>query len=232
MINANLNKFENNIDLGEELARLVCAALEKGIETSGSAVLAVSGGSTPKSFFELLSAKKLPWDHVTITLVDERWVSPDSERSNARLVHENLLINNAANASFLPLFHAADSAAQSIMELENQVAKLKTPFDAVVLGMGSDGHTASFFPGGDNLVEAVGMQTKRMLSYMRAPGAGELRITFTLPVVVNAGFLALHIEGQEKLAVFDNASGEGDANAMPVRHVLNNAPHLQIFWAP
>ena len=97
--------------------------------------------------------------------------------------------------------------------------------------MGNDGHTASFFPGGDNLSAAVDPANKNLITFMRAKGAGELRVTYTFPVLVKAGFLALHIEGDDKMAVLEEAiSNIGNGDEMPVRHVLATAEHLQIYW--
>ena len=227
-----LKKFDTNIALGEELANRVCCALEDGITRRGKAVLAVSGGSTPKRFFNILSSRKLPWHQVIITLVDERWVAPLSERSNGRLVKQNLLIAEAQSADFVPLFKDCSNFDKAIETLENDVAKLPRPFDAVILGMGTDGHTASYFPGGDKLAKAVDPQAGRLLSTMQAPGASEMRVTFTLPVIAKANFLGLHIEGADKLQVLAQATEIDDPDLMPVRHVLNAARHLEVFWSP
>lgn len=226
-----LNSFEGKSALAEQLADDVCTALEAAIADRGSAVLAVSGGSTPKQFFNVLSSRPLDWQKVIVTLVDERWVDENSERSNARLVKENLLINQAAKARFVALYNSDENHQQAFGALESEVAKLPQPFDAVILGMGNDGHTASFFPGGDKLAAAVDPATKNLITFMRAEGAGELRVTFTLPVLINAGFLALHIEGADKMAVLEAAAGDiSEGDEMPVRHVLRTANDLQIYW--
>ena len=103
-----------------------------------------------------------------------------------------------------------------------------------LLGMGADGHTASFFPNGDNLVAALNPQNPRAVSVIRAEGAGEPRVTLTLPRLVEARFLALHIEGTEKARVLSSAQQAGSELDLPIRAVLR-APRehpLQIFWAP
>lgn len=232
MINLNLNKFDDSVSLGEELATRVCLALEAAIDKRGSAVLAVSGGSTPKIFFEILSSRPIAWEHVIITLVDERWVGEDCGRSNARLVKQCLLKNKASNAGFMPLYTGQHDIDRAIHGLEKQLQKLPVPFDAVILGMGGDGHTASFFPGGDNLAAAVNLEGKNKVATMRAHGAGEPRITFTLPMLIETVFLAIHIEGEDKLKVLAQAQQNGDADEMPVRHVLKASNNLEIFWAP
>jgi 6-phosphogluconolactonase len=179
----------------------------------------VSGGSTPKLFFETLSRFDIPWSRITVTLVDERQVPETSSRSNAKLVRENLLQNSAAGAEFVPLFENPD--AENIGTL-----------DVVVLGMGSDGHTASFFPHGSNLGEALNPKAGKRIVEMSAPAAGEPRLTFKLPALLDASLLCLHIEGQEKRDVLNKALAEGPVEAMPVRAVLRSKKPLTLYWCP
>lgn len=211
--------FESRGSLSSALATDVANALQHHVRTKGSACLAVSGGSTPKLFFETLSRFDVPWSRITVTLVDERQVPETNPRSNARLVRDNLLQNSAASAQFVPLFENPD--AENIATL-----------DVVVLGMGSDGHTASFFPGGDNLSEALAPKTGKRIVAMSAPAADEPRLTFTLPALLDASLLCLHIEGQEKRAVLNKALAEGLVEAMPVRAVLRSKKPLTLYWCP
>ncbi len=211
--------FDAREALAEALARDVGDELLRAIEAKGKATLAVSGGTTPKLFFEKLSEIDIPWARVSVTLVDERQVPETSERSNARLVRAHLLRNKAAAAQFVPLFH-------------NRRAEHLPPFDVVILGMGNDGHTASFFPGGDRLSEALDSHSDQRLIEMTAPGAGEPRLTFTLPVLASAGRLALHIEGAEKQQVLRKALAEGPEEEMPVRAILRSATPVTLYWCP
>jgi len=224
-----LNKFKDAADLARQLADRIGSEIEAAIARRGSALLAVSGGSTPTLLFQTLRNKSINWHKVIVTLVDERWVDEDDQRSNARLVKQQLLVNDAANARFVPLFHHGD-IDQEIPELEKQLQSLPLPFDVVVLGMGSDGHTASFFPGGDNLDLAVDPTGENLVTAMRAPGAVEPRVTFNLPPLLASSFLVLHIEGSKKLQVLEQAMEDGDANLMPIRHVIRNSDRLEVFW--
>ena len=88
------NVFSTKEKLAEALADAVIDDLNAGLDARGVASLAVSGGSTPKRFFEVLAARDdLDWDNVVITLVDERWVPETSDRSNAALVKDLSLIH-------------------------------------------------------------------------------------------------------------------------------------------
>jgi 6-phosphogluconolactonase len=228
-----LNSFADGNALAEALASTVAARLADAVEVRGKAVLAVSGGTTPAHFFKALSLKTLPWDKITITLVDERFVPPTSDRSNQKLVSDMLLQNRASAANFVGLYSDAPDADKGAKMAEAAIAKLGEPFDVVILGMGGDGHTASFFPGGNRLSDAISPDQKALVLPMDADGAGEPRLTLTLPVIVNARFVALHIEGAGKRTTLEAALRAGKTEDMPIRAILRYEPvTLEIFWAP
>lgn len=213
------NVFKDAEGLAQGLAAHVASNLMAGITARGAATLAVSGGSTPKRFFAVLSHQKLDWSKVTITLVDERWVDSSSERSNAKLVADLLLQNEAKMAAFVPLYAGGDGPTPALVAKTNaELAALSLPFDAVILGMGNDGHTASFFPGGDTLHEALTSVGPALA--LHAPGAGEPRITLTLPFLLRSKAIYLHIEGPEKAATLEKALGDGPIEYMPIRAVI------------
>ena len=225
--------FPGKAELAEALAAAVAADLAAGIAETGRAALAVSGGSTPARFFAALSARAdLAWDQVVVTLVDERWVDESSERSNARLVRQGLLQGPAAAARFVPLYRGGTEPGPGGIAAANAaLADLPARFDAVVLGMGNDGHTASFFPGGDTLAEALAAEGPALA--IRAPGAGEPRVTLTLKRLLQTRSLYLHIEGEEKVVTLERALEDGPVEAMPVRAVLRQAAKpVTIFWCP
>lgn len=228
-----LHTFPDPATLAESLATTVAEDLRNALAVRGIASLALSGGNTPKHFLQALSRQILPWRNVVATLVDERWVPESNERSNARLLRENLLSAAAAEARFLPLYRATPEPGQALPEIERDLAALPSPFDALVLGMGNDGHTASFFPGGDRLADALDPATTARVLPMRAPGAGEPRITLTLPPILAARHLYLHIEGAEKRHVLDAAvAGVGEGAGYPIRDVLQHAAlPVQVFYA-
>ena len=214
-----MRRFAKREDLAKALAEAVSRALADVIAEKGKATLAVSGGTTPQRFFECLSEESVEWPKVTVTLVDERQVDETSPRSNAQLVKSCLLQNKAVAARFVPLHQNA--AAASHLDL-----------DVVILGMGNDGHTASFFPGGDRLAAALDVSNEDGIVTMTAPGAGEPRLTFTLAKLLGATSLFLHLEGQQKRDVLDKATSGTDMMDMPIRAVLHSRHPLQIYWCP
>jgi 6-phosphogluconolactonase len=212
--------FAGRDELAAGLAADVAARLADAIAARGNAVLAVSGGTTPKLFFAALSKTAIDWNRVTVTLVDERWVDETNERSNARFVRATLLQNAAREARFVPLY-----------DNEAQAAELDT-FAVTILGMGTDGHTASFFPGGDTLEQALDMKNGKRILKIEAPDAGETRVTFTLPSLIESDFLALHIEGEDKRKALDKAEGDGPLDAMPIRAFIRNTAPVTLYWCP
>jgi len=219
-----LHTFADPTALADALALSVANDLRAALAERDTASLALSGGNTPKAFMQALAVQALDWPCVMVTLVDERWVPESNERSNAALVRNNLLHGAAAQAHFVPLYRDAPEPEDAIGEIEDGLAMLPSPFDALVLGMGNDGHTASFFPGGDHLADALDPATTAVVLPMRAPDAGEPRITLTLPPILAARRLYLHIEGAGKLQVLGQAiSGEGPGATYPIRNVLAHA---------
>ena len=132
----------------DALAEAVAAAVEQqlceGLADRGRASLVATGGRSPGPVYDRLCRADLDWGHVAVTLSDERQVDADSPNSNARLLRERLFIGAAAKAQFLPLSDYAEGVLRKLM-----------PFDAVMLGMGEDGHIASLIPGSPVMANAM-----------------------------------------------------------------------------
>ncbi|WP_243048391.1 6-phosphogluconolactonase [Dyella sp. RRB7] len=234
ILNVTTHSFTDCQALAVALAERVAERLREGIAERGAALLAVSGGSTPRHFFERLSREVLDWSKVQVTLVDERWVPETNERSNAGMVKALLLQHAASAAQFVPLYADAPTPEAGLAVVRARMAALPLPFDAVVLGMGNDGHTASFFPGGDRLSEALDINGTVRVLPMRAAGAGEPRITFTLSALLDTRALYLHIEGEAKRQLLADARlGLGEAANFPVRAVLTQPRvPVAVYWCP
>jgi 6-phosphogluconolactonase len=218
------HRYADGATLALALARAVAADLRRGIAGSGQGLLAVSGGTTPRRFLSILAGEDLDWTRVTMTLVDERWVPPTHPRSNERLVREMLLVGNAAAAKFVPLYADTPDPESGLARVAAGIDALTLPFDAVVLGLGNDGHCASLFPDGDHFVAACDPANPARVASMRSPSAGEPRMTLTLTTLISARALYLQIEGADKQDTLAHVrAGDGAYARSPLRALLRAA---------
>lgn len=219
----NLNRFENSGILAKQLADDVARRLQRRIDEKGRACLAVSGGKTPIGFFRALAQQDIPWSRILITLVDERWVSDTDPVSNAALVREYLLCGKASAAYFLPLWNQAATPAAGFMECENRLHEQILRMDIAVLGMGLDGHTASWFPESTALPSCLDESGAAWCCPVSDVHVTPPRMTLTWSCLRQCQHLFLHIEGEDKNQVFRDATsqtGPGHWSAMPVRRLL------------
>ena len=145
--------------------------------------LALAGGATPRLLYERLAGTALPWATTEIFFSDERCVPPDHPASNYRMVYEALLAKVAARPHRMPAERCDPRAYER--ELREVFGPGTPAFDLVLLGIGSDGHTASLFPGDPALDE-------RERLVVRVPRPDHPRLTMTLPVL-SAAHLALFL---------------------------------------
>jgi len=209
-----------------DLANTIAGELNRALMNHDRASLAVPGGTTPGPVFDTLSAATLDWDRVDVLLTDERWVPEDSPRSNTRLLRERLLVDKAAAARLLPYYTGGDAPDLDLVDVAAKVEAL-CPLTFVLLGMGEDMHTASLFPGADNLAKALSGSAPALVA-MRAPGADEPRVTLSADVLNGAMNKHLVIVGAEKRAALDKAAEIGDPMQAPVAAVLDG---LTVHWA-
>lgn len=225
--------FDDGRSMASALADSVAAMLRLGLWQRGDASLLLSGGRSPVPFLCALSQRKLDWSRVSVSLVDERWVLADHADSNARLVREHLLQGAASAANFVPLFGGEPTAEEGLAACELRLRSLRRPFDAVVLGMGEDGHFASLFPGSDGLA-ALLVPGAPTVAAIRPASAAHERITLSLAALQNARNLVLQITGERKRAVLERAAlRDTDERALPVAALLRqrSAP-LRVFFSP
>lgn len=158
--------------------------------------LALAGGTSPRRAYELLGEIAGSWDHVHLWLVDERCVPRDDERANARMIRESLLAHGRAappTLHELPRPEQPEDAAWLYgLELRARVPDLV--FDAVLLGMGPDGHVASLFGGFPQLAS----EEAPCVPVRGAPKPPGERVTLTLPLLRGARFTLLLVTGADK----------------------------------
>jgi 6-phosphogluconolactonase len=207
-----------------ELAQRLAGELRQALQSSDTAAIAVPGGTTPGPIFDSLCGADLDWDRVSVMLTDERWVPEESPRSNTRLLRQRLLVNKAAAARYLPLYAPTETPEEGLPALAEAIAPV-LPLTTCLLGMGTDMHTASIFPGADRLEEAL--TGELILVPMRAPGAPEPRVTLSAAVLSRAIARHIVITGPEKREALDRARTLTPEEA-PVAAILKGSI---VHWA-
>lgn len=225
------SEFESVDALNASFADKIVKTLEAGISENGRASLVVSGGRTPLALFATLSNTGIAWDKVDITLADERWVENTDSASNEKMVRENLLVNLAAKANFVPLKTSHANAEDGVEECTARLASMQTPFDVLILGMGEDGHTASLFPCSEQVNAGLDMQSGNKFIAVQPTTAPNQRMSLTLPALLDSQNVFLHLTGEAKKRVLQKALDGSDEAGMPIRAVINRAD-VELVWAP
>jgi len=226
-------KFSDVDTVSRALAGQVAANLKAAIAARGLASLVVSGGRTPIRLFELLRTESVDWSCVHVALADERWVNPTDPASNEKLVRDFLLQGPAAAAKFIGLKNAQMTPDMGAVSAWETFARVPRPFDAVVLGMGDDGHTASLFPGSPNLPRALNEAAVAGCVGMWAPTPPQPRLSLNVSALLDARRVVVLISGDVKWRTYVAAAAPGAVQEMPVRAVLRQTrTPVEVMWSP
>ncbi len=205
-------------------ARALAARLAVRLRRTGG-VLAAPGGTTPAALFDALARQDAGWRRVTVTLTDERWVSPRAAGSNEWQVRAHLLQAQARAAGFLPLKTSHPRALDAAGAVAAQLAKAG-PLQICVLGMGEDGHIASLFPGTAPTRKAV-----LAVSARGAAGSAE-RLSLSLRTILAARLVVIFIRGREKLSALKHWLS-ASAPETPIRTLVEaRRGPIWLSWAP
>jgi 6-phosphogluconolactonase len=220
------------VQTARALSAAVGANLQEGLRRRQRASLIVPGGRTPIAFLDQLAAQPLGWSEVTVSLSDERLVPDDHADRNESLVRRHLNQGAAASARFASLVGSDPSFENQPAIAEHALAAMPRPFDAVVLGMGEDGHTASLFPGAPGTLEALDAARPQQAALIRPGSAPHARVSLTLRALLDARVVMILIEGESKRAAIERAV-DGDLARYPIAALLQQtAVPVHLYYNP
>jgi len=214
---ANFMIFDTLDELSFNAAETFIELASEAVDRHGRFVLALSGGSTPRRMFELLAESKnmnrILWDRTFIFWGDDRAVPPDHEWSNYRMAREALLSRVSIPDANVYRILGERGAEQAALIMQGDLVRVfgEDPlpqFDLVLQGMGSDGHTASLFPGTEAL-DATGW----VVPVINPPANPAVdRVTMTFPLLNNARTALFLVAGKDKKAVMDEILNDPTAD--------------------
>lgn len=222
--------FESRSDASAAVAERMASSLRRRIAAHGGSSLVVSGGTSPVECFRRLARQALDWRRVCVVLSDERWVEPNSEDSNERLVRQNLLTDAAAHAELLPVFAPDLEPNERCAQLDAQLRAIRLPFACCLLGMGADGHFASLFPDADDLPEGLDLDSETLWLPITTASSPHPRISMTLAALTRADEILLLIFGDEKRRVLQEALAD-DATYPVSRLLYQDRVSVRVYWA-
>ncbi len=229
---ADFHVFKDDAAVGQAAAGLFTALSHRALDERGRFTVALSGGSTPIPLFKYLASDAfrpaIPWDRTLIFWGDDRAVPPDHEHSNFRLAHETLLAHVPIPKENIVRIQGELGAKQGAEILRRDLVEAFGPntlprFDLVLQGLGTDGHTASLFPGNDALD-----CTDFVAAVINPPAQPALdRVTLTLPVLNNARTALFLVTGPSKQSLISEIVNDPTA---PERFPAARVEATETLW--
>ena len=227
-------EYDDADEMAEAVAGDIGFIIESALDARGGAVIALAGGKTPLPIYEKLAQAKLDWKRVTIIPGDDRIVPLGDPLSNVTAIAKIFLPKGARVIPLIsdkaPDYKAAGRSADALLQ------DLHWPLDLCLLGIGSDGHAASIFPGPDYDEALNGPKERRALGVMPdplPPEAPVARVTLSRNAIISAKALMIAITGQQKRDVLEAAIEGGASSPYPAGRILADVElPLDVHWAP
>ena len=230
---AEIETFPDAAAWAEASAARLAETLAGAVAGDGKAVFAGSGGSTPSPIYARLAGIPLDWSRIAATLVDERYVPESSPESNAALLKRTLLTGPAAGARFIPLYSPQVTVDRAAALAAHALAAEGGRLDAVLLGMGEDGHICSMFPESPTLRTLLSSNLHPTVLGVPPGRDGRTpsleRLSINLPYLIGARRVVLAITGAAKRAVFEREAA-GDPATRPIAALLAHKVALEVVW--
>jgi len=211
-------------------AEYIGTALATQLEAQSSAALIVGGGTSPVQCFKALANTDIGWPRVQVLLSDERWVSPQDDDSNEKLIRQNLLQESAKDAQLLAMFDASASIEQQCETVQKAIVSQSTKFSCAFLGMGEDGHFASLFPDAENLDEGLDYDGASYCIPVKTAASPHMRMSLTMAALLQSESILLLIFGEKKREVYEQAKRDPDAYPVSRLMAQTRVP-VHVFWA-
>jgi 6-phosphogluconolactonase len=227
-------EYDDVAEMAEAVAGDIGFVIESAIDARGACVIALAGGKTPLPIYEQLAKAKIDWKRVTIVPGDERIVPLGDPLSNVTAIGKVFIPKGARVIPLVsasaPDYKAAGRAADALLQ------DLHWPLDLCLLGVGTDGHAASIFPGPDYDEALNGPRERRALGVMPDPlpkDAPVPRVTLSRQAIVTAKALTIAVTGDTKRTVIEDAIKQGASSAYPIGRILADVDMpIDIHWAP
>ncbi len=231
MIDAEWWDYDDADELAEAVAGDIGFIIEQALEARGRAIVAFPGGETPKAALELLSQRKIEWADVTIVPTDDRLVPPTDPRSNVGMLARMFL---PKKARVVPLCAGETDPTVAGRAADERLAALEWPLDVAWLGVGSDGHVASIFPGPDYDGALNGPKIRRAMGVRPDPMPEAMpvnRVTLTKSALVSARVVTLVLTGKDKRKLVEQAIRDGASSPLPIGRLLADLEmDIDIHW--
>lgn len=208
--------YSNSADMTHSLAHRVAQHIRARLASARSIRVAFSGGP-PLPMFTSLARERLDWSRVVITLADELFVPNDSFESNARLLRQTLLRDQAAMAAFEPINLHPGRCARRALEYANTIF---TQPDVVVLGMRQDGRIASIAGDAPESEAALSVRAEPGYIITKSPRDHCRSISLNLAALLSSRQIFLSVSGPDKLAVFESAR-QTSCPTMPISLLIH-----------